>query len=182
MLRKCSANEFTELAEALLCFHAWYKMGVLKIGPDGKINTSVIRTSVARMLGMVRWYCPRKKGKGWKLQKFHDILHLAVDMERFGHPSNFDAGPMESGLKFWAKLPALTSQMRGYNTFVKQVAWRTFEFQCFAKAMRKNGINGVLNFLGNKEGEEEEEPDEEQEFDDDIPENETSEDTDANLD
>jgi hypothetical protein len=40
----------------------------------------------------------------------------------------------------------------------------------------------VLNFRGNKEGEEEEEPDdEEQEFDDDIPENETSEDADANL-
>jgi hypothetical protein len=32
MLRKYSANDFTELAEALLCFHAWYKMGVLKIG------------------------------------------------------------------------------------------------------------------------------------------------------
>jgi hypothetical protein len=143
MARKCSATDFTELAEALLCFHAWYKMGVLKVREDGKINTSVIRTSVARMLGMVRWYCPRKKGKGWKLQKFHDILHLAMDIERFGHPSNFDAGPMESGLKYWAKLPALTAQMRGYNTFVKQVAWRTFEFQCFAKALRKNGIAGT---------------------------------------
>ena len=142
MARKCSVTDFTELAEALLCFHAWYKMGVMKVREDGKINTSAIRTSVARMLGMVRWYCPRKKGKGWKLQKFHDILHLALDIERFGHPSNFDAGPMESGLKFWAKLPALTAQMRGYNTFVKQVAWRTFEFQCFAKALRKNGLEG----------------------------------------
>jgi hypothetical protein len=44
-----------------------------------------------------------------------------MDIERFGHPSNFDAGPMESGLKYWAKLPALTAQMRGYNTFVKHI-------------------------------------------------------------
>jgi hypothetical protein len=35
-------------------------------------------------LAMVRWFTPRKKGNGWKLQKFHDILHLAMDIERFG--------------------------------------------------------------------------------------------------
>jgi hypothetical protein len=92
---------------------------------------------------MIRWFTPRKKGNGWKLQKFHDLLHLALDMERFGPPSNFDAGPMESGLRYWAKLPADTSQMRGYNTFAKQVAARTFEFQCFAKALRKHGLCGV---------------------------------------
>jgi hypothetical protein len=145
MARKCSAADFTELAEALLCFHAWYKMGVNRLDKNGNLNTSVIRDSVAKLLGMVRWFCPRKKGNGWKLQKFHDILHLAIDMERFGPPSNFDAGPMESGLKYWAKLPALTSQTRGYNTFAKQVAMRTFEFQCFAKAIRKNGLrkNGL---------------------------------------
>ena len=129
-----------------------------KLGPDGKIKTSIIKDSVARMLGMVRWYCPRKKGKGWKLQKFHDLLHLAVDMERFGPPSNFDAGPMESGLRYWAKLPALTSQTRGYNTFAKQVAWRTFEFQCIAKAMRLNGMSGVMDPPVPSEEEGEEEP------------------------
>lgn len=145
MTRKCSANDFTQLAEALLCFHAWYKMGVNRINDDGTINTSIIRDSVARLLSMVRWFCPRKKGNGWRLQKFHDILHLAVDMERFGCPSNFDAGPMESGLKYWAKLPAMTAQTRGYNTFAKQVAMRTFEFQCFTKALRMNGLTSIAD-------------------------------------
>lgn len=144
MIRKCSVTDFTELAEALLCFHAWYKMGVNRM-KDGKINTSVIRDSVARMLAMVRYYCPRKKGNGWKLQKFHDILHLAMDMERFGHPTNYDAGPMESGLKYWAKLPASTSQTRGYSTFVKQVAMRTFEFQCISKALRMHGHRSIVD-------------------------------------
>lgn len=140
MLRKCSARDFTEVAESLLCFHAWYKLGATKMGDDGKPDTSLIRESVARMLAMVRWYTPRKKANGWKLQKFHDLLHLALDIQRFGAPANFDAGPMESGLKYWAKLPATTSQMRGYNTFAKQVASRTYEFQCFAKALRTHGL------------------------------------------
>ena len=87
--------------------------------------------------------CTEKKGNGWRIQKFHDILHLALDMERFGPPSNFDAGPHESGLKIWAKLPAQTSQKRGYNVFVGQVAARVFEFQCMSKAMRHHGIKGL---------------------------------------
>jgi hypothetical protein len=62
MLRKCSSRAFKELAEAPLCFHAWYKLGVNKVTADGKINTGIIRASVARMLSMVRWYTPRKKG------------------------------------------------------------------------------------------------------------------------
>ncbi len=140
MLRKCAQHDFTELAEALLCFHAWYKMGVCTVGKDKKVNTKLIQNAVARLLGMVRWYVPRKKGNRWKLQKFHDLLHLALDIERFGPPSNFDAGPMESGLRYWAKLPAMTSQMRGYNTFAKQVAMRTYEFQSFSKAMRLNRL------------------------------------------
>ena len=139
MLRKCSLRDFTELAKALLCFHAWYKIGENRLTEDGKVNTSIIRASVARLLSMVRWYTPRKKGCGWKLQKFHDLLHLALDIQRFGPASNFDAGPQESCLQHWAKLPALTSQMRGYNTFSAQVASRTFEYLCFAKALRRNG-------------------------------------------
>lgn len=141
MYRRCSLNDFTHLAEALLCFHAWYKMGVPKV-KDGKIDTGIIKASVARLLAMVRWYTPRKSGRGWKIQKFHDLLHLAVDIERFGPPSNFDCGPNESSLRYWAKLPALTSQTRGYNTFAKQVAMRIYEFQCFAKALRLNGLRG----------------------------------------
>lgn len=146
MLRKCSMNDFTQLAEALLAFHAWYKLGVHPIDPTTKkIDTASISASVQKMLAMVRFYAPRKKGNGWKLQKFHDLMHLAGDMERFGPPSNFDAGPHESGLRFWAKLPAMTSQTRGYNTFSGQVAARVHEFQCISKACRENGIVGRMD-------------------------------------
>ena len=145
MLRKCSSSDFIHLAESLLCFHAWYKFGDTYLEDNGKIDSSIIRNSVARMLAMVRWSCPRAKGNGWKLQKYHDLLHLAIDMERFGPPRNFDAGPMESGLRYWAKLPAMTSQTRGYSTFCKQVAMRTFEFQCCSKALRLHGLQSIAD-------------------------------------
>ena len=58
-------------------------------------------------------------------------------------PSNFDAGPMESALRFWAKLPALTSQTRGYNTFVKQVSARIHEFLCLSRALRSHQLVGT---------------------------------------
>ena len=138
--RKCSMVDFIEMAEALLSFHAWYKLGTHKHGREALQD---IKKAIARMLTMVRYYCPRKKGNGWKIQKFHDLLHLAVDMQRFGCPANFDAGPHESGLCYWAKLPAMTAQTRGYNCFAKQVCSRLYEFQCFARARRLLKIKGV---------------------------------------
>ena len=143
MTRKCSIHDFLELAEALLCFHAWYKLAMPKIMADGRIDHDSISGSIKKLLAMVRFFTPRKKGNGWNLQKFHDLLHIATDMLRFGPPGNYDAGPHESGLRYWAKLPAVTSQMRGYNTFAKQVGGRTFEFQSMATAMRKHGLIGV---------------------------------------
>ena len=141
MDRPCSMQDFTQLAEALLSFHAWYKLGTSTL-VNGKFDPSFIGASVAKMLAMLRWYCPRKKGNGWGIQKYHDLLHMAIDMQRFGPPRNFDAGPMESGLRTWAKLPAQTSQTRGYTIFAQQVAARTHEFLCFNKAMRSNRISG----------------------------------------
>ena len=73
----------------------------------------ILHASIQRMLAMVRFFMPRTKGNGWRLQKFHDLLHLAEDTKRFGPAPNYDAGPHESGLRTWAKLPALTSQKIG---------------------------------------------------------------------
>jgi len=143
MLRKCSVSDFVHLAEALLCFHAFYKKGNFELQEDGTVDRKSIHGSIARMLAMIRLYTPRKKGNGWKLQKLHELLHLALDIERFGPPSNFDAGPNESGLRYWAKLVSMTAQKRGYNIFAHQVADRVHEMLCFAKALRIHGIVGV---------------------------------------
>ena len=146
VVRKCSFFDFVELTEALLCFHAWYKMDdheYLCRSSDRKKQTKVLHESMQRLLSMVRLYLPRKNGNQWKIQKFHDLLHLARDVERFGSPRNFDAGPLESMLRFWAKFPARTSQKRGYNTFVKQVADRLNEHQMLSNARRESRVKGI---------------------------------------
>ena len=143
MARPCSRADFIQLAEALLCFHAWYKSGCPDIGPNGEIDRDRLDVSIQHMLAMVRYYTPRMKGNGWKLPKFHDLKHTAEDVRRFGPAPNFDAGPHESGLRFWAKLMALTAQTRGYSEFARQVSNRTHETLCISKALRCNGIVGV---------------------------------------
>jgi hypothetical protein len=142
LLRKCSYNDFIELTEALLCFHAFYKVSNAQVFDDGVMDVARIDASIRRMMSMVKLYMPRKIGHRWNIQKFHDMLHIADDMRRYGSPKNFDAGFLESSLRFWAKFFAFSSQKRGYNTFVKQVAERIHEYQSLLKARRANGISG----------------------------------------
>jgi hypothetical protein len=135
------------VSEALLCFHAWYKLDSASwfSETNPRHRTKLVSDAARKMLAMVLCYMPRKTGLHWKIQKFHDITHLAEDMSRFGSPKNFEAGFLESSLRYWAKLPAMTSQTRGYNEFLKQVSSRLHEFQCFAKAMRENNLIGVMD-------------------------------------
>ena len=145
----CSLNDFVLLAETLLSFHAWYKVGDHWLWrPEGYTYTShaTYEFGVRHMLAMIKYYIPRttKRGRnGWKLQKFHDLLHLIEDMMRHGSPKNFDCGPNESGLRNWAKEPASTSQNRGYEIFIKQVASRLYESNLLAKSRRENDIIGI---------------------------------------
>ena len=143
MLQPCSLEDFIQLAEALLCFHAWYKLGDPFPWADKQSSEDGINHSIRTMLKMIKTYMPRLTGNGWKIQKFHDLLHLSRDMAMFGSPQNFDAGPYESSLRFWAKRFAKTAQMRGYKTFAKQVGDRIFEYHCMGRARRDMGLTGV---------------------------------------
>jgi hypothetical protein len=126
----CSLADFIELAEALLCFQAWYKLGDPFPWEDPVENEKEINHSIRTLLHLLKTYMPRCTGNGWKIQKFHDLIHLSKDMAMFGSPLNFDAGPYESSLRFWAKRMAITSQKRGDKIFAKQVGDRIYEYHC----------------------------------------------------
>ena len=155
MVKPCSLNDFIQLSEALLSFHAWYKLGHPFPWSAGEEES--VGLSVRKLLAMLVTYLPRKTGNGWKIQKFHDLLHLSNDMGKFGSPLNFDAGPYESSLRFWAKRMAQTAQMRGYTTFAKQVGARTHEYFYMAKTRRAMGMTGVSDKLATIPEEEERE-------------------------
>jgi len=147
-LRHCSLADFKELCEALLCFHSWYKNDMdewfrQEQNKDPHVRYTIMSASIRRLLAMVKCYMPRASGNQWKIQKFHDMLHFAMDVFRFGNAKNFDAGSLESSLRYWAKYASRTAQTIGYNGFTTQVGARLYEFQCFAKARRELDIVGV---------------------------------------
>ena len=151
---KCSYSDFLELGESLLCFHSWYKRGHPFDFSEPEKAQKEITDSIRKMMVLIKEYVPRVQGTHWKLQKFHDLLHVASDMMKYGSPQNWDAGPGESSLKYWSKVPAKTCQKKGYKSFNKQVASRVTERQTMSRAknaMCASGLFGNFRFRTNME-------------------------------
>jgi hypothetical protein len=47
-------------------------------------------------LQFLKKVCPRESGMGWKLTKFHILLHLVDDIKRLSIPMNYDGNVVES--------------------------------------------------------------------------------------
>jgi hypothetical protein len=79
--------EFVQVLESLLSFHAWYKSQIpIQWKHDSK---SIIKHSIITMLEMLKKVLPRATRNRWKLQKFHEHLHIPDNIEMFGLPKNF---------------------------------------------------------------------------------------------
>jgi len=39
-----------------------------------------VRNSLSILLNSIKEFTPRNHGNGWKLQKFHEIMHLPMDI------------------------------------------------------------------------------------------------------
>jgi hypothetical protein len=72
------------LLEELLSFHSWYKYGEAPFGPDYENgNADDLLLLLHQMMARTIAYCPREDGNGWKLQKLHEQLHLAIALVFF---------------------------------------------------------------------------------------------------
>jgi len=99
------ANDVLYVLEMMLSFHAWYKCGEpFQCSTDE--NRRDIHKAISQMLNTIKNKVPRMVRNGWKLQKFHDFLHISRDMYEFGSPANWDASPGEHNLIDLAKHPA----------------------------------------------------------------------------
>jgi hypothetical protein len=124
--------------ETLLVFEAWLKVGPFGTAgetSDSKCCSEHIHQRTSSLMLQVSDSLPRQHydqkegdvteiGNGWKLQKFHEHLHLSWLIKAFGHPRNFNAAQGESHLKHFAKLPAATVQKTSPQILVKQMAER----------------------------------------------------------
>jgi hypothetical protein len=138
-------TDLQELLEALLSFHAWTKCSNSYVCSSPPSIESTL-SSIRALLDMIRQRLPRNEGNGWQLQKYHELLHLADDISRFGAPRNTDAGPGERSLKFFAKRQAGTSQKRS-SVFLEQVAARLHECAMIARLKRITDPTGEWSMI-----------------------------------
>jgi hypothetical protein len=133
-ITRCSYRSFVELLEMLLSFHSWYKS---EVGIRwNNASRDAVHRSVITMINKVKTVLPRNTGYSWKLQKFHELLHIPIDVENFGSPKNFDTGIMENRLIHVGKINAKHTQKRGCKIFTRQLANRIHESQSFYKTKR----------------------------------------------
>ena len=85
------------------------------------------------IMHLLKQVSKRKKGRGWKLMKFHAVLHLVADVLLYGVPKQVDTGSNESHHKP-SKYAARVTQ-RKESTFNMQTAKRLTEFLCIELAM-----------------------------------------------
>jgi hypothetical protein len=77
----------------------------------------------------------REEGMGFKIQKFHAVLHLATDILMFGVPLNVDTGSNESHHKT-TKVAAKLTQ-KNVHTFEKQTSDRLDDFHVLDLALQE---------------------------------------------
>ncbi|KAI2493667.1 hypothetical protein MHU86_12067 [Fragilaria crotonensis] len=72
----------------------------------------VVQNAIKTLMSMCVTDIPLSKNKSWKFPKFHELLHLLDNMERFGAPINYCAQRPESLLIPVAKKPGRRAQKR----------------------------------------------------------------------
>jgi len=120
------------ILEMILSFHVWYKCGApYSIGDEDGYRT--VDNAICKMLMAIKTHIPCGVSNGWKLQKFHDMLHISRDMQMLGCPQNWDASPGEHNLIEFAKQPSQRTQKQ-QSCFLDQVAECLHKSSCIGKA------------------------------------------------
>jgi hypothetical protein len=124
--------------ERMLTFHDWLfadSHDKTSIDPvvDGGDSTSLVK--IRSLMQSIKLYFPRNHGMGWKLTKFHHLLHFPHNIRRHGSSLNFDGGRPEFFGKYFCKDHTTRTQRRQIS-LAKQTAQRYFESSCVREAER----------------------------------------------
>jgi hypothetical protein len=98
--------------EALLCFDQWLNQATYWTKQHHAESILVVQKAIQTLLQMCVDDIPLANGKSWKFPKFHELLHLLDNIERFGAPINYCAQRPESLLIPVAKKPGRRAQKR----------------------------------------------------------------------
>jgi len=123
-------RDWTLLVETLLQWEAYLTLAQME-----KKNVHRLKRKHKFLMYLLKKVGNRTKGMGFKVMKFHAILHLAYDILMFGVPMVVDTGSNESHHKT-TKVAAKLTQ-KDIKTFEKQTSNRMDDFHVLDLAMEE---------------------------------------------
>ena len=110
---KAQLFEVINVFECMLCFDEWMNQKTFWNANTYARAKRATHKAIVVLMEMCKRHIPLTKSKtSWKFPKFHELLHIVDDMERFGAPVNFNAQRPESLLICAAKQPGRRAQKR----------------------------------------------------------------------
>jgi hypothetical protein len=122
---RTSLHKVIGVFEALLCFDQWLNKPTFWPAKYHTASKLSVAAAIRKLMSMCKADIPLAANKSWKFPKFHELLHILNDMERFGAPINYCAQRPESLLIPVAKQPGRRAQKRhAGSTYELQAAQR----------------------------------------------------------
>ena len=123
-------SDWVLLVETLLQWEAYLNLGQME-----RKHVTKLKTKHRYLLYLLKRVANRQDGMGFKVVKFHAVLHLAEDILMYGVPMNVDTGSNESHHKI-TKIAAKLTQ-KDVRTFERQTSDRLDDFHVLNLAMEE---------------------------------------------
>ena len=111
-VREIVLSKVIEVFEAMLCFDQWLNQSTYWSEEHHAESKLSVQQSIQTLMELCVDNIPLGEKKTWKFPKFHELLHVVDNMERFGAPINYCAQRPESLLKPVAKHTGRRAQKR----------------------------------------------------------------------
>ena len=138
---------FDEMRETAMLLLAWDRF-LLDFNERFELKMAYKATLV--LMRRIKRHFPRAKrakskedgeGKeGWHISKYHALLYLLTNMEKFGCAKVYHGSAAEKNHKWFVKKMAALTQMR-LDSFAEQVAKNYYEFELFKMAYKHEEHN-----------------------------------------
>jgi len=129
--------------EMLLCYEAWISRGPFWSASEPELSQGEwsYQRSIRTMLHIVKDVMPRNTSVRYRLQKFHEQIHLPRDIRLYGHLANINEGIGEANLIHFSSDPARTAQKLGNNQFLRQICRATYDRDVVYRAASRCSIS-----------------------------------------
>ena len=113
-------RNYISIFHKLLCLSEWMSQDVINI-----YQLDSIHSKIKDLMYLIKHNCHRETQSGWKISKFHELLHVTRDITLLGPPQGYDSRPGESSHKHTKKQARRTQ--RRLHVFESQTARRIYE-------------------------------------------------------